>query len=214
MISNMQQISVHFFANQFDASTDFEKIFESLQCKHLIQLKQIHSDIVVKITTENINDQHTGDAMITNTPGLALMIKTADCQALLVEDPVQKTVGAIHAGWRGLIQDIIPKTIKMMKENYGSNPADLKCTFIPSLLPCCSEFSDPYNEIPKKYHDFVLENNHVDLPGIVDKQLRDLGVPQENMERMAGCTKCESEKFFSHRRGDKERMGSVIQLVS
>lgn len=207
-----KDINILFLANQYDALSDTNAIQEKVGGDFLCQLSQIHSDHIVEITTENCQQSLEGDAMITDTPGLALLIKTADCQALLLYDPLQKAIAAIHAGWKGLIQDIIPKTIQKMSDLYGSKPADLIAVFIPSLLSCCSEFSDPSHEIPQIYHDFILQNNHVDLAGIADQQLIEAGVKPENVDRMPGCTMCDSDKYFSFRRGDAKRMGSVIML--
>ena len=64
-----------------------------------------------------------GDGMITNTPGLLLAIKTADCVPVLVADVKRRVVGAFHAGWRGTVARVVEKGVGEMRRQFGSAPA-------------------------------------------------------------------------------------------
>ena len=95
---------------------------ENLVCTH-----QTHSDIVRVVSKKD----HLGifhraypesDGIVTNDPGEALMIFTADCTPLLFHDPVTGAVGAAHAGWRGTAADIAGKTVKAMAVAFGCEP--------------------------------------------------------------------------------------------
>ena len=71
--------------------------------------------------------------MVSNTPGLALVISTADCLPVLFYDPVTGAVGAAHCGWRGTVKGIAAATVHRLTELYGSSPADLRVAFGPAI---------------------------------------------------------------------------------
>jgi len=89
------------------------------------------------------------DGLITSEPGVGLLIQQADCQAVLLHDPEQRVIGAVHNGWRGSTLNIIAKTVAVMEDYYGVNPKNLKAVISPSLGPCCAEFIDFQQELPK-----------------------------------------------------------------
>ena len=141
------------------------------------------------------------------------MVKLADCQGVLLFDPVKKAVGAVHSGWKGNTKNIVGKAIFRMVDEFGSNPADIIAGVSQSLGPCCSEFSDPYNELPEFMHTYIRDN-HVDLWACTKDQLTSAGVLPENIEFNGECTKCHSDKYYSYRAKPKTgRMGAFIVLV-
>jgi YfiH family protein len=174
-------------------------------------INQVHG---VDILTVNsyANREEGYDAMVSTQPNIKLMIKTADCNPVMLADEKAGVIAAIHAGWRSLVADIIPLTIDRMVE-LGASRDRIKAAMGPSLGTCCSEFSDPTNEIPEKYHWAILENNHVDLLKIAHKQLEDSGISEDRAERMAICTNCSTEWFSWRRDHSDERMGTFIERL-
>ena len=75
--------------------------------------------------------------MITNTPGLLLAIKTADCVPVLVADVKRRVVGAFHAGWRGTVARVVEKGVGEMRRQFGSEPRDLRAAIGPCIRKCC-----------------------------------------------------------------------------
>lgn len=203
--------SAVFLGNSVDGKADPQEVLDTIDASHLFALQQIHSDVVVEVTPENIDETLEADAMITNMKDVALMIKTADCQAVMLYDPVKQVVANIHAGWKSLVAKIIPKTLKQMEEVYDCRPENMITFAIPSLRTCCSEFSDPHAEIPAEFHQHIVGQN-VDLASIADEQLFSMGIKASNINRLSGCTKCDSEQYFSYRRGDDKRMATLIWL--
>lgn len=203
----------NFYSNTYNAVTQQEDIKKDMGAKKLLELTQIHTDKIIVVERYDEANMQEADAIMTHIPEIALMIKTADCQAFALFDPVKNVIANIHVGWRSLIVDIIPKTITTMEAVYKSNPNDIQVIAVPSLGTCCSEFGDPYNEIPTQWHSFINKNNnHVDLIGIAHKQFAESGVQPEHIKRISGCTSCDTNSFFSHRKGNNKRMATVIML--
>lgn len=171
---------------------------------------QVHGAKIYEVL--EIGEEAKGyDAMVTSKKNLVLMVQTADCIPLVLADEKAEVVAAVHAGWRSLTKDIIPKTIKKMVE-MGAVPKRIKVGIGPSLGICCSTFSDPHEEIPKKYH-FTIDGKMVDLNGICDWQLENAGILAENVECMDICTKDDEEWFSWRRDKDERRFGTLIEIT-
>jgi polyphenol oxidase len=111
----------------------------------LVTLRQVHSDMVHRVTSEP-QQMLTGDGVITNTPGLLLVIQTADCLPVLLVDVEHRAVGAFHAGWRGTVQRIVEKGVGEMHRCFGSRPRDLKAAIGPGIHGCCYEVGEEVRE--------------------------------------------------------------------
>ena len=157
------------------------------------------------------------DALITNLPNIMLTILTADCVPILLLDPKQKVVSAIHAGWKGTEQDIVFKTVEKMKEKFNSNPSDIIAGVAPSIGKCCYEVdwnvAQHFKNIDNAYKK-VGNKYMLDLPHINKTQLLKAGVKEENIELSNVCTACEVEHYFSYRKeqGCSGRFMSMIGL--
>ncbi len=159
------------------------------------------------------SEKQNADAMVTDIPGLMLAIQTADCQAVLLYDPVKRVVANIHSGWRSSIQNIIGRTVRTMEEAFGSRPADMIAGVGPSLGPCCAEFIHYKKEIPEAYWPYKDENHHFDFWAVSRRQLVDAGVSEAHVHIGGLCTKCNASDFFSYRgEGVTGRFAAVIGL--
>lgn len=169
---------------------------------------QVHGDLILEIS-ERPKTMPQCDGFMTREKGLPLMIKVADCQGILMYDPITHSAAAVHSGWRGSTLNIVGKAVEKMRETYGANPADLLVAISPSLGPCCAEFTDPKTELPESCHAFIREGNYVDFWQMSVTQLLKAGVQQ--IEVAGQCTKCQPG-YFSHRNGDSGRMGVFVTL--
>lgn len=185
-------------------------IMDLSEIEGAVMANQVHGDEILEIN-EKPNELPNCDAFMTEKIGLPIMAKVADCQGVLMYDPVTHKAAAVHSGWRGSTVNIIGKTIEKMRDRFGVDPKGLRIAISPSLGPCCAEFSDPKNELPEFIHPFVDETNHVDFWSLSEKQCQDAGVPAEQIEVVRKCTKSDPG-YYSHRNGDKERMGVFIML--
>jgi len=102
----------------------------------LAQVRQIHSSIIHRVDDFSTHTQ-AGDGIITNTPGLLLAIKTADCVPILVADVKLRVAGAFHAGWRGTTARVVEKGVGEMRRQFGSQPRDLRAAIGPCIRKCC-----------------------------------------------------------------------------
>ena len=157
--------------------------------------------------------QEEADAVVSNTPGLALVISTADCLPVLFYDPVTGAVGAAHCGWRGTVKGIAAATVHKLTELYGSDPADLRVAFGPAIskpnyqvgAEVVAEFRRA--EFPESVYEpdgtgrFLL-----DVAAANRWVLLGLGVKPEHLWESGLCTYAGPGRFFSHRR-DRGRTG-------
>jgi len=189
----------------------------------LVMTMQIHSDIVRVVTDRDANGLYHRnypecDALITNTPGVALLVFTADCTPLLFHDPVTGAVGAAHAGWRGTAKAIGARVVEAMVRNFGSNPADICAAIGPNVGMCHFETDADvpeamiaaFGEEAKAYIRQQGEKYYVDLKAINALSLRRAGV--RHIEISEECTMCSPDRFWSHRvtRGDRGSQGAII----
>lgn len=204
-----------------------EDVLEGLPF-HVMGMKQVHGNSVLyvdeskdmaSLSGDTISANSGGhDAIICAVPNVKIMVKTADCIPLVMACKIEDSkkgylVAAVHAGWRSLCLDIIPKTIHKMLEE-GAVSGEIQVGIGPSLGVCCSEFSNPLQEIPEKYHWAILKNNHVDLKAIALKQLSDFGIEADNIQHMDICTKCDPNWFSFRRNRCKQRFGTIISFTA
>jgi len=158
------------------------------------------------------------DALVTNTPGLALCAFTADCTPILLHDPVTGAVGAVHADWRGTVAGIAAKTVQAMCRNYGAKPENIRAAIGPNIGGCCFETGE---DVPAALRQLLGadaepfirpkgEKYLVNLKGANRKILENAGVGQ--VELSGSCTYCRPDRFWSHRRVGQDR-GSLAAII-
>ena len=190
--------------------------------------QQTHSENIRTVTEADAGkgvvrprDYTDVDAMITDVPGLSLVVFSADCGTILLHDPVRRCIGAVHAGWRGAAMGLAAKTVLRMQEVYGTRPEDVLAALGPAIGSCCFETDD---DVPEAMHQalgaeadpFMTrqgEKWHVDLKGINAQWLRRLGVTR--IDVCEHCTACMPQLYWSHRKMGSRRgvQGAMICLA-
>ena len=190
----------------------------------LVLTRQIHTDIVRVAHREEAGksldnrDWPECDALITNDPGVALVVFTADCTPILLHDPVTSAVGAAHAGWRGTAMGIAGKTAQAMVREFGCDPKNIRAAIGPNIGFCCFETDadvpnamvDALGEEAKPFIRPHGDKYYVNLKEINALWLRKAGV--EAIEISDACTVCQSNIYWSHRvtRGERGSQGAMI----
>lgn len=201
-------------------SENLRRIRRSLRLDFLVSSVQVHGDGIHVVDTEAMSRYERqdailrapdGDALVTRAAGVGLLIKIADCQAIFLVDPVRRVTANVHSGWRGTVQDIASKTVRLLQDRFGSRPEDLYAAVSPSLGPCCGEFRNFPTELPPSFLPFQVKPFHFDFWAITRHQLQSVGIRPENIEIAQRCTVCEPRDFFSYR-GERTtgRMAAVI----
>ncbi|MEW6673988.1 MAG: peptidoglycan editing factor PgeF [Thermodesulfobacteriota bacterium] len=186
----------------------------------LVFTNQIHGVKVLALKKGDVSDVAIdkkptleGDALITDIRGKALVIKVADCQAVMMVDSVRHVTANVHSGWRGSIHNIIAKTIDIMKATFGCRPENIHAGVGPSLGPCCGEFINYKKEIPDVLWKYRVGKVHFDFWALSRDQLCNAGVSPENICLSNSCTKCNTDRYFSYRgEGETGRSAAVITL--
>jgi hypothetical protein len=161
------------------------------------------------------------DALISNTPGILLTVKTADCVPILIGDPKTGAFAAIHAGWRGTSASIVSQAIKQLQEEYRVRVRDLRAAIGPAANVCCYEIGPEVIEqfkerLPEPESLFTpTRDGHarIDLQKANLDQLIAAGLSAERIHAAPFCTMERTDLFFSYRR-EKKLHGRVGRLMS
>lgn len=196
----------------------------------LAMTNQVHGGTVRTVTSADWKDDPYGkvtyeaDGLMTATPGVTLMIFSADCIPILFYDPVRKVIAACHAGWRGTAAGIATHTVERMKDVYGCRGEDILAAIGPGIGPCCFE---THEDVPNAMtaamataalpYMQIKENGKfaVDLKGINARRLEQAGLDPANIAICGECTACQPDRFWSHRKVGNQRgsMAAAIQLL-
>jgi hypothetical protein len=160
------------------------------------------------------------DALVTDVPGLALTVSTADCLPILIADPRRRAVAAVHAGWRGTVRRVAERAVAALRERYGTDPHDCVAALGPGIRGCCYEVDAPVIEpLSASLPDWracvrVKEGDRwdLDLAAANRRILEAAGVPPAAIHDAGLCTACRRDLFFSYRR-DGERTGRMMNAV-
>lgn len=176
-------------------------------------LTQTHSDHI--LTPANYQPNTPADAFISHDPRQMPIVLTADCIPVLIADEAQSAWAAVHAGWQGVYQNIVGKTIRAMQ----LNPKRLWVYLAPSIQARNYEIDEPFYarflQADARYQSAFRPNRAghywADLPAMVRLQLHDVGVPDEQIFQSALCS-FEDARLFSYRR-DKALSGRMASFI-
>ena len=194
--------------------------------KKLVLSKQKHTDIVLPVDKDHWGaglfspELSACDALITNTPGTALAVFTADCTPILLHDPVTGAVGAVHAGWRGTANGIVAKTAEAMQTVYGCRPEDLCAAIGPNIGFCCFETDEDVPHAMRQVFGNAAEEHirkagekyYVNLKALNALHLQRAGV--QKVEISTECTVCQSHRFWSYRKVGDARGAQAAIIVA
>jgi len=200
-----------------------------LQAESIVSPEQVHGDSVYQVTKNDLGrgsqayeDAIKGtDALMTNEPGVPLMLCYADCTPIILLDPVQRAGAVVHGGWKGTAASIAVKTLLAMGNAYGTKPQDCLALIGPAIGGCCYEVGDEvvarFKASFPSFADNIINQAggrpHLDLPLANRLQLMAAGVPSYNIDMAEVCTDCNPEVVFSYR-ADNGKTGRIAALLA
>ncbi|MBO6511014.1 MAG: peptidoglycan editing factor PgeF [Roseibium sp.] len=168
---------------------------------------QVHSPDVITLSGPwQDGADRKADALVTDTPGLAIGVSTADCGPVLFADPKAKVVGAAHSGWKGAITGVLENTVKAM-EGLGAKSDNIVAVLGPTISQKAyevgPEFQKRFAKQDKANEIYFLPSEKpghfmFNLPGFITNRLEELGLAQ--VADLAVCTYADEERYFSYRR--------------
>lgn len=174
-------------------------------------LRQVHGARVVVVTAPGEHRGEEADAAVTATPGCTLVVRVADCAPVALE--ADGVVGVAHAGWRGLAEGVLPRTIAAMRE-LGAT--DIRATLGPCIRPGCYEFgAEDLDRVAAEVGDHVRGTTTwgtpaLDVPAAVRAALAAAGVT--DVHDAGTCTACSPDHWSHRARGDRERQAVVAWI--
>ena len=190
----------------------------------VVSADQVHADGICIVSEKDAGgaQKRSCDALITNSPNVALIIRTADCIPLFILEPAKRIIGLVHIGWRGAVKWIAAKVIGKMCSNFAISASECIIAVGPSIkkdcyevdkavvLPLEREFRDHWKYLTKRDDDHWL----FDLEKLCIDQMVEAGAKESNIRRSIHCTHCEGDLFFSYRReGERaKRLFSVMLM--
>ncbi len=223
----------HFFGTRLSAvpvtpgrASTHEAGSQGHRARVILSVKQVHGTdalVVDRPVEEGERFEGGWDALVTDQPGLMVTVRTADCVPVLLHDPKRRVVAAVHAGWRGAVAGIVPKTAALLVSRFGARVKDLRMAIGPSAGPCCYEVDEPvltrlrhvFSEWPSVVSPVDTQKAHLDLRAFVRRQALAEGLEAKHVATVEACTICRPEAFYSYRREGvvKATMVSGIALV-
>lgn len=189
-----------------------------LSSDRLAASDQVHGTAICHVRQPGVRNGF--DALVTAERDVFLCVFTADCFPVLLFDPQNRAVAAIHAGWKGTAGNIVPKTIAAMTERFGTAPRELIAWIGTGISQAEYEVSEEVAErFPSAHCRAVGEHGQkvlLDLAAANAAQLIGAGVPGKQIERSPFCSSRDSGLFYSYRRdaGKTGRMATIIGLTS
>ena len=168
------------------------------------ELEQIHGDgllVEPEAVAAQTESYAQGDGMATSRPGLGLLIKTADCQPVLLAHTSGRYVAALHVGWRGNKCNFPGSGVARFCEHYGLEPRDILAVRGPSLGPESAEFVNFDREWGADWLPwFAAQKRTMDLWSLTRWQLEKAGLLPRHIYGLDICTATNDTMFFSYRR--------------
>lgn len=204
----------------------YSKIMNELNFKanKFIKPNQTHTNHVEIVTNNNLNDEFLNtDGLITNLKNIALVVSLADCQGILLYDPKLEIIGCVHSGWKGTLNKIVENAVKLMINEFNSNPEDIEAYITPSILKCCFEVDEDVVDMFKEKFDNIddlitlgevkdKQKYYIDTVEINKRVLVSLGLKENNINKPTLCSKCNNDIIHSHR-ADGINSGRNIALI-
>ena len=187
----------------------------------LVFPRQTHTNCVVELSEIPDDELKNTDALVTNRPGICLCVQTADCAPILLLDPAEKAIAAVHAGWRGTVARIAGQAVLTMKNTFGTDPKHIFALVGPSISPDIYEVGEEVINAARKNipqaEKAIRENPgkkpHFDLWEANRRILLKSGILSKNIKIFGECSYQKSDDYYSARRDGIEKGRNVSGIM-
>jgi len=181
----------------------------------IVQAEQVHGSSLALIQhARALTHPVAGcDALVTSSPGIGLVIRTADCLPIFFLDPARRAVGVAHAGWRGLAAGLPLRMVAALRHQYHSRPQDLRVAIGPAIRSCCYELGQEFTEHFGPFVQVRQGRRTCDLIGAAIEQLQRGGITPARIVDSGQCTSCSSSPWCSIRR-DGQQTGRLFSFIA
>ncbi|NWF38731.1 peptidoglycan editing factor PgeF [Mariprofundus sp. NF] len=185
------------------------------------QVIQVHGSESYRCSGPGQMHRHEADILISQQPGTALAVRTADCLPILLADPQNGIIAAVHAGWRGTAARVVCRAVDEMIK-LGVTAENIIASLGPCIGPCCFKIGRDTADLlasssagAESCISDGIEPN-ADIQAINRLQLLQRGLNEQRIETFSACTACDSEHYYSYRRDGKSsgRHLGVVALPS
>jgi YfiH family protein len=184
-----------------DRATDPAALAAGLGAGAAVSAEQVHGASVAVIGTQEVPAAVAGaDALITALPGVALLIRTADCLPVFFADRARLVVGLAHTGWRGLAAGLLPRVISAIRRTAGTPADELRVAIGPGIRECCYEVGPEFEARFGPHVQLRSGRRTCDLAGEAVEQLHRCGVRPQHIRDTRVCTACDVGRWYSLRR--------------
>jgi len=196
-----------------------------LTVEHVLLIRQVHraDAAVVRRGRTGRWDRPDADAIVSNDPSSAVGVRVADCAPILLADRRLGAVGAVHAGWRGTLQEAAAAGVEAMTREFGSDAKDLVAAIGPCLGPCCGEVGPEVVEafreaghgadrIERWFATGPSGRPYLDLWRANADELEAAGVEAGNIHVAGLCTKTHAGVLHSYR-AEGEKSGRMLGVI-
>ncbi|MDH5185527.1 MAG: peptidoglycan editing factor PgeF [candidate division WOR-3 bacterium] len=188
-----------------NVNKNYVRVKKALGIDKIFTLKQIHSNKIFYLNSNNFKEELEGDGLFTDEKRLAIGVKVADCLPIYIFDKKYKVIGIAHAGWRSTLAQIGMNLVNAITQKFGLSPSDLNFALGPCIDQPCYEvgfelLSRFFNNLPGSESFFVQHNRrlYLDLKSLNGFLLGKLGLTE--IASLDYCTKCNPDFFYSVRR--------------
>lgn len=215
-VGALNSLNIGFKSNDKEnVLVNLSRALSCLELKEWRSCQSDHGDCLIALEDHPLEPQFSYDALMTRKKEVGLVITHADCQAVILYDPVTNSIANVHSGWRGSVLNILGKAVLHLQERFGAKPQNIFAGISPSLGPDEAEFIHYKKELPESFWPYQVKENYFDFWEISAMQLQRAGVKCAHIDIARMPTKQNEEDFFSYRR-DKSmgRNASIAALVA
>jgi YfiH family protein len=240
----LDELAPHLFATRqlsLASAADYAQLARAVGAERVAALTQVHGAAVSVVRRGgNVPEKWPeADALVSDSPEIAVAVRAADCVPILMADRVTGAVAAVHAGWRGTAARVAVAALTAMEREFGTHPSNVVAAIGPSIGPCCyqvgSELVDAFASAgherylierwfstPASAESFGAASRGA--PGIGWRQLRLnvagangdqlilAGVPPQQIFDSALCTAMHLDVLTSYR-AEKENAGRIAGVI-